>query len=78
MKSQKTSTYKLGKAIGVTPQMISLYKNGKCKPELDRAFEIGEYLNVPPEDLKWLFQNTTDIMIENVHGCQEEGNKENG
>lgn len=46
--SEKSITpYRVATELGISPMILSDWKNGKSKPKLDTMILIANYLNVP-------------------------------
>lgn len=54
----------LASSLLVSRSVVSQYVSGKCTPPLDRAFAIARYLQVPGDQVEWLFENHTDSITE--------------
>ena len=49
---RKQLTYtEVGKAVGVSRQMISYILNCRCKPSIDVAFKLEKFFGIPASEL---------------------------
>lgn len=46
LKERNVSSYKVAKDTGISSSTFTFWKNGKCKPKIDKLQKLAEYFGV--------------------------------